>query len=144
MPRLHFTIVMLVVMTAAASVSAQGRQSAAASTRLVEQMEKADLDGDGAVSRDEILRYRATQWQKMDRNTDGHFTRDDLPGFARSRWDSGRLANLRSQFDVNRDGRVSHQEFVGGPTAAFDLADTNHDGYVTKAEMQTLRESAGE
>jgi Ca2+-binding EF-hand superfamily protein len=39
------------------------------------------------------------------------------------------------QFDANRDGKVSRDEFVGGPTLVFDRADANHDGVLTTGEI---------
>lgn len=118
-------------------------QQAAPDSRMIEAMERADLNGDGLVSRDELIRYRATQWDRMDRNGDGYFAQDDLPGFLRDRWNSGRLADLRAGFDRNGDGRISRQEFVDGPTRAFDMADANGDGRVSQAEIRALRARAG-
>jgi Ca2+-binding EF-hand superfamily protein len=64
-----------------------------------------DLDRDSAVSRDELLRYRK------------RVTGEDF----------------MARFDLDGDGKVTLAEF-GGPPAAFQRADTNHDGVVTRQD----------
>lgn len=123
----------LAVPLAAHAQPGAGRDPAEAINRIFE----ADSNGDGKVTRAELLVWRTQQWSRLDRNRDGYFTRDDLPGFAASRWDGPRLMQLREQFDVNQDGRLSRAEFADGPTPAFALADADHDGTVTRAEAQT-------
>lgn len=110
--------------------------------RAEDQLRAADKNGDGAVGRAEFIQHRASQWSKMDRNGDGYFSKADLPSFAQSHWDGERLASLRAQFDTNRDGRLSHAEFVSGPAPVFDAADTNNDNVISKAEMRTAAEHA--
>jgi lipopolysaccharide export LptBFGC system permease protein LptF len=38
--------------------------------------------------------------------------------------------------DKNKDGKISHQEYLDASGAAFDFLDKNRDGVVTKEEMQ--------
>ncbi len=66
-----------------------------------------DQNRDAAVSREEVDRYK-----KM-------VTGDDFVG----------------RFDLNGDGRVTLDEF-GGPPAAFQRADRNGDGAVTRADLR--------
>lgn len=113
--------------------------ASAPSSRLIEQLHAADANHDGVVTRAEYAAWRTAQWQRMDRNGDGFFTRDDLPAMLRDRWDSQRIAKLREDFDRNHDGRISRAEFVNGPMPGFDLADTNHDGVVTGAEVEAAK-----
>lgn len=113
------------------------------SGNLVDQLRQADTNHDGAVTRAEFAAWRAGQWQRMDRNGDGYFSREDLPAPLRDRWDSSRLAKLRDDFDRNHDGRISRDEFVNGPTPGFDMADANHDGVVTEAELQAAEARLG-
>lgn len=102
----------------------------------LERLRAADANGDGVISRPELLAFRAKEWPRLDRSGDGLFSRDDLPGFARGRWDSPRLVSLRQTYDTNRDGRISRSEFTKGPTVAFDMADANRDNRVTEAEIK--------
>lgn len=131
-PRILAALAALAVPLAAQAQPGAGRDPAQALDRIFE----ADSNGDGMVTRPELIAWRAQQWSRLDRNRDGYFTRDDLPGFAAGRWNGPRLMQLRQQFDVNRDGRLSRAEFTDGPTPAFTLADANHDGTVTRAEVQ--------
>ena len=105
---------------------------------FAEQLKAADRNHDGQVSRPELVGYRTTQWIRFDRNGDGYFSRDDLPGFVQNRWSGEKLVHLRRAFDRNGDDRISRAEFIGGPTPAFDAADTNGDGLVGEAELRTL------
>lgn len=89
-----------------------------------------------------MLKARTEQWSRFDRTKDDYFSQDDLPSFVRSRWDLGdHLVQLRTQYDVNHDNRISHTEFVNGPTPAFDAADTNHDNAVDQTEIRTFEKT---
>ena len=41
-----------------------------------------------------------------------------------------------SQFDTDKDGRISRTELQEGTTRMFNEADTDKDGFVSKEEMQ--------
>ena len=123
------------------SANAAGTQATLPPDAL-ERLHAADANHDGRISRSELLKARTDQWSRFDRNKDGYFSQDDLPSFIRSRWDSGdRLVQLRAQYDVNRDNRISRTEFVNGPTPVFDAADTNHDNAVDEAEIRAFEKT---
>jgi hypothetical protein len=103
-------------------------------SRLLEQMEDADSNGDGAVSRTELLNHRTGQFDKFDRNDDGVLDQDDVPRFAKKKF-----KEKTGGFDQNGDGRVTRTEFNNAPTRGFDKADANGDGLVTKAELNAVR-----
>lgn len=103
----------------------------------------ADADADGTVSRAEFVAYRARQWPRLDRNGDGFISRADLPRFLQSRWDGERAAEMRRNYDHDQDGRIAQQEYLAGPTPAFDRADGNHDGIVTRTEMSAAAAREG-
>lgn len=123
---------------AGSAAPAAARPVAGGSRDFAEQLKAADRNNDGQVSRPELVSYRTTQWTRFDRNGDGYFSRDDLPGFVQDRWDGEKLVQLRRAYDRDSDGRISRAEFVGGPTPAFDAADTNRDGLVSEAELRSL------
>ncbi|MCT2401390.1 EF-hand domain-containing protein [Novosphingobium mangrovi (ex Huang et al. 2023)] len=112
-------------------------------SQAVERIRAADTNHDGTVSRAELGSYRKSQWQRLDRNGDGYFSQGDLPRFVRDRWNGEKLAGMRATYDRNKDGRISRDEFISGPTPAFDLADTNNDNRVTEAELKALLAAAG-
>ncbi|OYW18045.1 MAG: hypothetical protein B7Z52_05745, partial [Burkholderiales bacterium 12-64-5] len=107
----------LLALSACAPAQAQDRDGA----RLIEQIEKADANGDGAISRTEFTAYRSTQFGRLDRNKDGFVTDSDIPAALQKRLPPEMsIDKLKAAFDANGDGKLSQQEFVNGPTAAFD------------------------
>lgn len=127
----------LLFVAACAPVSAQ---QPAGGARMLDQLEKADANGDGAISKQEFTAHRKNQFPRLDRNKDGFFTDSDVPRFMKNRMPAGFTpGEMRQQFDANGDGKVSEQEFVHGPALAFDRVDANSDGQISPAELQTAR-----
>jgi Ca2+-binding EF-hand superfamily protein len=48
----------------------------------------------------------------------------------------GGMSPMFSQFDTNKDGRISLQEAQEGTARLFKEIDTNNDGFISKEEMQ--------
>ena len=135
--RIHLVAAAIVALAGSAA-PAMARPFAGGSRDFAEQLKAADRNNDGQVSRPELVSYRTTQWTRFDRNGDGYFSRDDLPGFVQDRWNGEKLVQLRRAYDRDNDGHISRGEFVGGPTPAFDMADTNRDGLVNEAELRAV------
>lgn len=126
----------ILVLAACAPAQAQDRDGA----RLIEQIEKADTNGDGAISRNEFTAHRATQFSRLDRDQNGYVTESDIPSFVQKRLPPEMsLDKMKAAFDTNKDGKLSQSEFVNGPTAAFDRIDANGDNTVTRAEIDQAR-----
>lgn len=122
-----------------ASAAIAGPAFAQSSAQL-EQIMRADADRNGAVTRQELVAWRAAQFDRIDRNQDGFITEADRPTHAIAR----RAlpidpAELAAAFDADSDGRVSQAEFANGPTPVFDNADGDANGVVTRAEVQSVR-----
>lgn len=133
MTKIPLWIAMLVAIPLASPALAQD------GSRMIEQMERADSNGDGAVSRAELLTYRADQFDRIDRNDDGILNNSDMPPIARIR---ERIQTQLAAFDRNGDGNITRSEFTRGPTVVFDRADTNGDGLVTQAEILAARRAS--
>lgn len=103
---------------------------------MIDRLRAADSNHDGVVERAEFIAYRASNFSRLDRNGNGVLEESDIPTFLRGRGGPIDFAAMKVQFDANHDGVISRQEFVYGPTPVFDLADANHDGRVTLAELQ--------
>lgn len=108
---------------------------------LMEMLQKADANRDGAVTRAEFVEARRTRFAEMDRNRDGCFSDDDLRRIARRRA-GDRIGELTAALDSNRDGRLCRDEFVDGPTRLFDIGDRNRDGRLDRREMEAIRDAA--
>jgi len=106
-------------------------------SRMLEQMAKADSNHDGNVSKSEFLTYRAQQFDRLDRDGNGVLSDGDLPRIERLRQV---VKQHIAGMDADGNGVVSRNEFTNGPTTAFDIADTNKDGLVTKVELSAARQ----
>ena len=107
--------------------------------------ERADVNKDGSVTRDEFLAARAEQFGKFDRNSDGYIDSSDVPkrlAQRRAQNGGGGGEMLKEQFDSNGDGKVSKEEFVNGPTMLFDRADTDGNGVLDAKELAVAKENA--
>lgn len=133
-----FKLIPLVFLSLAACAPAVAQQHDGA--RLLEQLQKADTNRDGAVSRAEFTAFRASQFTRLDRNNDGFVTDSDIPRFVQNRLPPDMSGDkLQATFDNNKDGKVSQSEFVNGPALMFDRADANGDSIVTSQELETIR-----
>lgn len=103
--------------------------------------ERADANDDGSVTRDEFIAARADLFTKLDRNSDGYIDSNDVPKrLAARRQQQGGRDFMVGQFDADGDGKVSKEEFVNGPTLAFDRADTNKDNVLDAKELAAAKE----
>jgi EF-hand domain pair/EF hand len=109
---------------------------------LLEQIDGADTNRDGSVSKSELTAFRARNFGRLDRNSDGVLTRSDIPAIAKRFRPEIDFDRLLKQFDANKDNKVSRPEFVDGPTTIFDMADSNKDGLLSKAERTAAVKAA--
>lgn len=104
--------------------------------------DKADLNGDGKITRAEFDTARESAFRKMDRNGDGVLAKADFPRASRSPRFAEKFGALQGRADVNHDGVVSRAEYQSNGAAHFGLADSNHDGAIDRAELEKLRSKA--
>jgi Ca2+-binding EF-hand superfamily protein len=116
----------------AAVLMLAGSAIAQADLQLLGQ--RADVNHDGVVSREEFLAARAAQFDHFDRNRDGYLDSADADALPES---AGRLFQAMERLaDADSDGRVSRPEFNGMPTRGFDRMDANQDHVLEPDEMQ--------
>jgi len=108
-----------------------------------EMFAEADANHDGVVTLAEFQAARSARFDHLDRNGDGYISMDDIPAFLRSRpkAEQGMAALIRLA-DTDHDGRVSRAEFTAAGNRAFAMADRNHDGVVDKNELEQFAQQA--
>lgn len=124
------------------------REGAATAPRAQRERRFAQLDANKDRKLDAAeLPGGSAQLNKMDRNGDGYVARDEFvaaaparPGAAakedaEQRPGTGPMLERLKAMDRDHDGRVSREEFSGRP-AAFNRLDTNHDGYLDRADRK--------
>lgn len=103
--------------------------------------DKADVNRDGRVTRAEFDAFRMAQFGQLDRNGDGVVSPADFPRLAKIRPDAyAQLTGMLDQADSNGDGAVSRDEMRTAPPRLFQIADTDQNNEVTRAEFDAARD----
>ncbi|TJW07350.1 MAG: signal transduction protein [Mesorhizobium sp.] len=106
-------------------------------------LQRLDINGDGSISKDEMLAARERQFKKLDRNGDGAVDENEIEGardavMDRAEAAQARLGNRWRRMDANGDGKVFEDEFRSR-MPLFDLADRNGDGKLSADEIAVIR-----
>lgn len=109
-----------------------------------EMLSRADANGDGAVTREELVGSRQNIFSRLDRNEDGVVSsKDRPPPLVRKRFEEA-FSQLSKQFDADSNGILTHDEFVSGPTPGFDVGDVDGDDVLTAEEISNLKPGAAD
>jgi len=107
--------------------------------------ESMDTNGDGKISPDENAAVAARMFQTMDTNGDHKVTAAEMAA-AYKKTTGGQMpkgaataAEIIKTIDSNGDGVLSSDEHAAVARAMFAAMDTNHDGYLSKAEVKNAR-----
>jgi Ca2+-binding EF-hand superfamily protein len=106
----------------------------------------ADLNGDGKISRREIIHFTDIAFISIDANNDDVLTVEEF-----LQWDPGYVAiaekrgkttqlnaakrNIYKEADLNGDGSLDHDEFSVASLYDFYKADVNHDRTLNQDEF---------
>ncbi len=114
--------------------------------RRGEQMfDKADINGDGQISADEIEAAKKKSFAKMDVDGDGYLTEADREVVREQRQQKRakmrekmqeRRAERLEKIDSNGDGKISEREFMAAESGRLDKLDQNQDGLISKEEAE--------
>lgn len=111
--------------------------------RASEMLSRADLNGDGQVTRKELERSRSKTLERLDRTKDGVINTKDRPPRPFSKRFDEAFARMVDEFDANDDGQVTRKEFVEGPTTGFDAADLDGNDILSAEEIAKLNPPGG-
>lgn len=100
----------------------------------------ADTNHDGAITRAEFDAAHSTHFAQMDANHDGSLSADERPPHGPP---PGDHAEHGPWGDANRDGVISRAEFDAQGAEMFARLDADHNGSVSQAEIQAMRDAHG-
>jgi hypothetical protein len=106
---------------------------------LLGEIEKADINGDGDVTRQELKDARSAEFPRIDRNQDGFISETDIPYAIKGRVDASTIGRVISEFDGDGDKKVSRREFDAAPTLAFNQVDKDGNGIASRYELVAMR-----
>ncbi len=115
-------------------VASAGAAHAASCVDGEELYAKADINGDGVITKDEVREMRSEAFSRLDRNGDGVADPSDAPRRFSDRYFE-KFEPLLAKFDENGDGGLGRSEFIDAPMTGFDNADENGDGELTQDEL---------
>ena len=117
-----------------------------ASSLRSEDLMKKMSDGTGMLTKDEWIAFHEKIFTMLDKKHMGVIdaeeyvsaTGGDVVTFATGGYARGlRSKDMMDKIDTDRDGTISHAEFMSYLTKLFDMMDTSaaHKGTITKAEV---------
>lgn len=107
-------------------------------------LDKADADKDGKVSKDELTAYRAARVAAVDGNGDGKLSADELVAMHLAAMTSAAKSmadRMIENLDSDGDGLLSAAEMANRPVPSdlFDRIDSNGDGFIDQAEIDAAK-----
>ena len=125
----------VLAVAAAVAVVAGGLAMAGPGGHGGRMLERLDLDGDGAISRDEARAFGDGRFQRWDRDSDGAVTEAEMIEAAQERI-ANRVGKMFARMDRNGDGRLERAELDAMGDARFERMDTDGDGRISVQEIE--------
>jgi len=130
------------------------KELAAASLRAarLSSILRADLDGDGMVSREEMEKHgivRVDEIMRFDSNQDGKLDWQEMLAYARAGASPARRPATSPLFeaimalDEKHEGHVTWATYQATAEAFFNSIDTDHDGRISHDEIEANRQRTG-
>jgi Ca2+-binding EF-hand superfamily protein len=115
----------------------------ASGLRTGDMMKKIDANKDGMVSRDEWVAYQEKVFVMLDKNKTMVIDEKEFlaPSSEMATFATGGYAHglqskeMMSKIDANKDGKVSHDEYIAYQVTVFEMMDPGHSGMVGPKEF---------
>jgi len=98
-----------------------------------DRWEQLDVNGDGAVTLDEMTARQREMFAAADTNGDGAVTKEEMKAHFEARHAEMRAERMG---DANGDGVISKAEFDAQASERFEKLDTNGDGVLSDDELK--------
>lgn len=128
-----FVVLGVTTVTAAGLSFAHGTRD-----RGAQGLKSLDVDGNHAITRDEIAAAASARFAAIDANRDGQATVDEIRSY-RERLRTERQAARLARIDSNGDGRISEAEFVAKRLDRLQRLDRNDDGVLDASDRRGRR-----
>jgi Ca2+-binding EF-hand superfamily protein len=109
------------------------------SLALDNNLKKIDNNSDGKISKKEYIDAVTNTFNKLDKNTDGFLAKDELKTI--DKIDAEKILN---EGDLNKDSKVSKDEFIKAAKKRFKVLDKNNDSYIDQKEWKETKESVNQ
>jgi hypothetical protein len=148
----------LLIAAAAAAALATAAQAQPPGGRRGGQPPNLDTNRDGKVTLAEFKAGQAERnnrmFARMDANKDGKITSAEMAAAAKRAQAEGRgpppgapqgggPGGFLMRMDANKDGAVTKAEMAAQGQRRFEMADTNHDGWLSRGEILMMRQGRG-
>lgn len=110
--------------------------------RMLDRLRRANTNGDGTVSRDEIEAAANARFDRWDATGDGALSRDDMTAMSAQRTEF-RVQRFIARFGAQETGQVTRDQFLQRAEERFQRRDANGDGVLTRDEMGRKRGGRG-
>lgn len=115
----------------------------ASGLRTGDMMKKIDANQDGMVSKDEWVAYQEKVFVMLDKDKtmvidEKEFLApsSEMASFATGGYARGlQSKEMMSKIDANRDGKVSHDEYIAYQVTVFEMMDPGHSGMAGPKEF---------
>lgn len=107
----------------------------------LQQMMRADADGDGIVTRQEALTAADLDFAKMDADHDGQVTPAERRAYVAQARDPQGLGRRGPPRRHEEGQPMTLEQFRARAAARFDRMDSDHDGRLDNAEIAKLRDA---
>ncbi|MCX5850069.1 MAG: EF-hand domain-containing protein [Deltaproteobacteria bacterium] len=102
-------------------------------------LKKIDKNNDGKISKKEYIDAVIKTFNKLDKNTDGFLTKEELKTI-----DKIDAEKFVKEEDINKDGKVSKEEFIKAAEKRFKLLDKNNNGFIDQKEWNETKDSVNQ